>query len=760
MSAFAGVRVLDFSGHFAAAMAAMHFGDLGADVVKVDPVPEERGRTEPGYLAWNRNKARLVLDLQRPDDRAEARRLIEGADVAIFDGPPGELEALGLDGPTLTRHHERLVHSWAPPYGEHGRWSALPPSHHLLSALTGIARTQASYAGVPVHLVSPQAYYGQANCLAVAIGAALYERVRSGRGQALVVSGLHGAAQVMPTTMFEGGRAGVWPAPVGGAPNYRLYECADGQWLFLGALFEPLYLRALDVTGVLLELLADPQIDGDLGAALVAPGARITMAKLDAMFRTRTRADWLATLEAADIPCGPVSTREEWFGGATVEANGMRVTLEHPELGPVQMPGCSLEMSATPPVAPRLRLELTERPVGGRDASPVAGDAAEAGAPPLAGVKVLDLGMVIAGAFAGTLLTGLGADVVKIETPGGDPFRSYNAAFCSYNRGKRSLVLDLKRPDVTELFLELVAQADVVLDNSRRGVRERLGISYESLRAVNPHIISLSISGYGPRGPQSARPGFDPLLQAQSGLMQAQGGYGDEPVFHHVAVNDVGSAAMSAFAIVAALVARARTGEGQDIQTSLAAQSVLLQVGELTTYPGAPAPPMGMRDCMGVSALERYYECADGWIAVACATATGCSALADALGLDPVDTSAALTEPPDGVLAGRIAGALAPLSLDDALARLGGAGAPATPVLTIEETYADPFLQANGFYEAYLDPAFGPAEGPAGFARFARTPTAFRRPAPMLGEHSREALRDYGITDERVDDLLESGGVA
>src|ERR1039457_4115031 len=136
MSAFAGLRVLDFSGHFAAAMAAMHLADFGAEVIKIDPTGEERGRTEPGYLAWNRNKSRLVLDPRRPDDLAAAKSLIAGADVAIFDQPPGALAPLGLDGETLTRAHPRLVHAWAPPYGETGRWSGLPPSHTLLSAIT------------------------------------------------------------------------------------------------------------------------------------------------------------------------------------------------------------------------------------------------------------------------------------------------------------------------------------------------------------------------------------------------------------------------------------------------------------------------------------------------------------------------------------------------------------------------------------------------------------------------------------------------
>ena len=355
------------------------------------------------------------------------------------------------------------------------------------------------------------------------------------------------------------------------------------------------------MTGVLSDVLSDPQI-ADLSAALVAPGARITMHKLEAAFRAKPRVEWLATLEAADVPCGPVQTREEWFGSETIAANQMRVELRHAELGTVEMPGVSLQMGATPPIAPRLAEDVTVSDVVPRLPKPVP-DGVVRDEAPLAGVKVLDLGVVIAGAYAGTILASLGADVVKIETPNGDPFRSYGSGFCVFNHGKRGLILDLKRHEAREVFFEMVAQADVVLDNYRLGVRERLGISYESLRKVNPRIISLSITGYGRQGPLASLPGFDPLLQAQSGLMQAQGGYGCEPVFHRIAVNDVGSAAMSAFAIVAALFARTRIGEGQEIHTSLASQSVLLQIGELTSYPGASAPAMGARDCSGASAL-------------------------------------------------------------------------------------------------------------------------------------------------------------
>jgi crotonobetainyl-CoA:carnitine CoA-transferase CaiB-like acyl-CoA transferase len=186
----------------------------------------------------------------------------------------------------------------------------------------------------------------------------------------------------------------------------------------------------------------------------------------------------------------------------------------------------------------------------------------------------------------------------------------------------------------------------------------------------------------------------------------------------------------------------------------------LLQIGELTTYAGSPAPPMGARDCLGASALERYYECADGWIAIACATAPRCAALMDALGLPDVDAQAALAEGHNGVLASRIAEVVKPLSVERALMRLRDAGAPAAPVLTVDDTYADAFLQENGYYESYLHPAFGSAKGVACAARFARTKTAFRRAAPMPGEHSVEVLRDFGLPRARIDALFDSGGVA
>ena len=284
---------------------------------------------------------------------------------------------------------------------------------------------------------------------------------------------------------------------------------------------------------------------------------------------------------------------------------------------------------------------------------------------------MLDLGSVIAGTYAGAILANFGADVVKVESQEGDAFR-YAMGFINYNRGKRGLGLDLKTAAGQELFHDLARQADVVLDNFRLGVRERLGIDYAALAPLNPRLISCSINTYGSRGRDAGLPGFDPLLQARSGLMWAQGGDGErgddeggdgEPVFHAIPVNDVATAAMGAFAIIAALHARELTGRGQDTETSLAAQSALYQSGDLTWYEGRPPLAQGGRDCVGFTALDRFHRCADGWLTLAVTTTKQFDDLTRALEhpewAERWSGAVALAEPRDGELAAEVARALA-----------------------------------------------------------------------------------------------------
>jgi crotonobetainyl-CoA:carnitine CoA-transferase CaiB-like acyl-CoA transferase len=744
MSAYAGIRVVDFSQGVAGPIAAMLLGDFGAEVIKVEPPGGGRLKEHPGYQVWNRNKQVLTLDLAAAGDLVAARDLITRADVVLFDDSPGSLEELGLDGPSLTAAHSHLVHVWMPPYGTTGFWSGLPPHHSLLSALTGMAFRQGAHGDTPIHLVLPLAWYGQGVTGAAAIGAALLERTRSGRGQAVVVSGLHGMSEV--TGPVRALQAPPLPrgAPQGASPSYRLYQCADGEWFFLGTLFANFYRLAIAALGYahrLEDFLLDPFFAREA---------------LQAIFRTRPRADWLLLLQTAGVPCAPVGRREAWFAGEVVAEAGLRKTFSHPTLGEVSIPNVPVRLTATPGEVKSLAqpIENVTWPERSVDPSATPGlrDA------PLAGIRVLDLGTVIAGAHAGGILANLGADVIKVEPAEGDPFRSYGGGFLAYSRGKRGLGIDLKQAQARELFFDLVRQADVVLDNYRFGVRERLGIGYEALRAINPRIVSCSINAYGKTGARAERPGFDPLLQAEGGMMAAQGGT-DEPVLHTIPVNDVATAAIVAFGVVTALKARERTGEGQEVITSLMAQSMTFQLAEMVDYAGRPPNDVGDRDCVGLTALHRFYPCGDGWIAIVCEDGDDAMALAATLDIELSDPAAALAESRNGELATAIAQVLADWPLEQALVALLGAGVPCAPCLRGAEAMQSEWLWENGVFEIWDHPLVGPVLGVCGYADFSAASGGFTHPTPELGEHSVELAQEAGWSTERIEALLAAGAI-
>jgi crotonobetainyl-CoA:carnitine CoA-transferase CaiB-like acyl-CoA transferase len=428
------------------------------------------------------------------------------------------------------------------------------------------------------------------------------------------------------------------------------------------------------------------------------------------------------------------------------------MTLQHPTLGPVSMPGVTMEMSATPAEVRSFPQPIPSPPAWAPRV--IAGPSKRRSGGPLAGVRVLNLGAVIAGAVPNAILSNLGADVIKVEPLTGDPYR-FDTVFVGFNRGARSVSIDIGRPEGREAFLDLVRHADVVIDNYRPGVRTRLGIEYPALKAVNPRIISLSFSAYGFEGPRAAEPGFDPLLLAEGGFMRAQGG-DDDPVVVPLAPLDVGGASTICASVIAALNARTRTGEGQEIRTSLVVQSLLQQLGELVTYEGRPPNDKGSRDCPGLRALHRYYACADSWIAVACERPAEAIALGRALGVTIDDPNASLLEARHGALADRIAAALANQRCADALKALLAAGVPAVPVLRWEEALRDAWLWRNGYFAHMEDPKYGTVLVAKGYADMQGTPCAIPRGAPALGEHSVEVLREFGVAPDRIAALVSA----
>ncbi|HEY2710362.1 MAG TPA: CoA transferase [Caulobacteraceae bacterium] len=745
MSAYKGLKIVDCSQGVVGPMAAMLMADFGAEVLKVEPPGGDRYAARPGYQMFNRNKRRLTLDLDDPAGRAKLEDLLAAADLAIFDFGPKRMAALGL----LDAHerHPRLVRLWTPPYGTTGDLSEMEGHHAILMALTGSAWRQSSYEDRPVYLIASVLHYAQAAMAAGSAGAALLERRKSGRGQGVTVSGFNAVGLV-------GGASGNFlppgRKPLGASPSYRTYKCGDGEYLFLATLFSYFFKRALNAMGLTEIALAEEVFPEEVTVAM------------EAKFLEKSRAEWLDILRVADVPAGPVGKREEWLGSELIANNDMRVEMPDPERGPVEMPGVPIKLKSTPGEVRSLVQDAKDADVAAFLAA--SGDKPAVGAEPpkagpLAGIKVLDLGTVIAGAYCNAILGNLGAEVVKVESAEGDPWRDREAGFTAYNRGKRGLVVDLKQPAGRDLFLDLAKQADVVLDNYRLGVRDRLGIGHDAVRAANPRIVSGSITTYGSRGEETKRPGFDPLLQARSGLMAAQGGDNDEPVFHIIAVNDFASAAMASFGVITALNARELTGEGQVLETSLTNQSAMFQSADLTTWPGAPPAPKGSRDCLGIAALDRFYATATGWILIACANAAEAKALTGALHHPEwTDKYDLLAEPRDGALAEEIAAALRSLSVDTALAALTGAGVRAVPARLNEETIDDPWLAENHFFDKTVETPYGPVVNRP-YASFTRSTSGYDRPDPGLGEHSFEVLADWGIDPERTASLADEGVV-
>ncbi len=273
---------------------------------------------------------------------------------------------------------------------------------------------------------------------------------------------------------------------------------------------------------------------------------------------------------------------------------------------------------------------------------------------------------------------------------------------------------------------------------------ERLGIGWARLHDANPRLVHTSITGFGLTGPLATLPGFDPVFQARSGLMAAQGG-SDEPVLHLIAYNDYCAGALGALATVAALVARERTGHGQHVDVSLLRTAFIAQAAEMSSTVA------GGRDYLGPSAVRRLYACRDGWLCVAATTPPAIETLGQL-----ARVMLAPDEPVEGPGAEAVTAFLNPLDRADALARLAAAGVPAAPCLTFDEVFADPFLR-SAHLTTQDHPTLGRLELPAPFIRFSATPIIYCRSAPDLGADSRDVLREIGYDNSRIDALIAAG---
>ncbi len=387
---------------------------------------------------------------------------------------------------------------------------------------------------------------------------------------------------------------------------------------------------------------------------------------------------------------------------------------------------------------------------------------------PLAAVRVVDLTSVLMGPYATQIFADLGADVIKVESPEGDTTRQLppghapdrGGMFLNLNRGKRSLALDLKRPAARAALLRLAGTADVFVHSMRLAAVRRLGLDYAAVKAANPAIVYANLYGFGRDGPYRDHPAYDDIVQAASGLAALQGRFArdGEPRFVATVVADKVAGLTAAYAIIAALYARERTGLGQEIEVPMF--ETLVSFAMVEHLNGAVfRPPLGPPEYPRVVAPERRpYRTADGHIAVMIYTDRQWRAFFDALGhpvwsRDPAFASLRARTENIGMVLGRLADVLRGRTTEAWMALFEAAGIPAMPIFSTADLLENPHLDAVGFWQE-RETEHGPVRLSGIPTRFSRTPGAVGEPGPALGAHGREILDELGYSKAEAEMIL------
>ncbi|MDP6102887.1 MAG: CoA transferase, partial [Dehalococcoidia bacterium] len=471
-----GVRVIDFGQYIAGPLVGMILADQGADVVRVEPPGGPRWNT-PANAIWNRGKRSVVLDLKQADELKIAQQLIKTSDVLVENFRPDVMDRLGLGAEAMTETNPGLIYCSMPGFAADDPRSGVRAWEGVVGAATWTYRLSLEGPDPvqPIYTAIPIASSYAAFISSVSIGMSLIAREKHGVGQRIVVPLFDAMFPAMGSrVMMLHDQARI--APRGSTITWtRTFECKDGRWVqyHSGNLRFPQFLEA-----------AGASVWDEL-----APAER--QHRMEELFKTRTAQEWEDLATAAGSEAAVCRTSAEWLTHPHAWESKMIIHVEDPELGKMVQPGISARLSSTPGAvrgpAPQINAHRTEllAELGSLESVSSGSSPVEKLPPVLEGIKVLDLCIVLAGPTCGRTLAEFGADVIKIDSPNRARVSFHN----EINRAKRSIVLDLKTEAGLDVFWRLLDDADVVVQNFRKDVVERLGIGYEQVHQRKPDII-------------------------------------------------------------------------------------------------------------------------------------------------------------------------------------------------------------------------------------------------------------------------------
>jgi len=723
-----GLRIVEIGEGMAVQVAGLMLGELGADVLKIERASGDPGRGSAPFANWNRGKRSLELDVRTAEGAATLAERLGSADVLLHQFTPRQAAALGLDDAALAERFPRLTVCGITGSPRNHPDVERSDDELLVAARLGVFYENDGHRAGPIVYRYRMGSWAAAHLAFAGIVARLVMRLQSGQGGAAHTSLLQGFLSKLPM-VWARNSAGPMPNPVTYplAPRpaaMQLFQCQDGKWL---QMMDPSQQFDFARLPTMWEVMAE-------GVEIDTPEGVI------AAFKLRPLETWLADLRALDVAVEPAQPMGAVLRHPEVVSQGYVVEIDDPHLGKTIQPNIPFHTDAplkTGLAAPRLG-------EGGDDGwcgpeAPLGTN----GTPrhPLDGVRVLDLGMFLAGPMGPSLMGDMGADVIKVEALTGDRIRFMHRYYQCAARSKRSIALDLTRPEAQPILERLVKWAEVLHHNMRPKGADKLGLSEAGVRKYNPDIAFSYVSAYGQRGSQGNWPGYDSIFNAIAGWEFENAGEGNRPVFNRPGTMDIFSAHSCLVATMAALYAKRAGGKGWGIHSSMLGTAAFCQGEVLIKADGSLTETCHLTsDQTGFGPYHRIYQCSDDcWIAVAAHSDEAREGVRGVLGADEAGFEAAARS----------------MTASDLLAALETAQVPAD-IVTFEDAmnrfFDNPLNRELGLVSVVQQSLYGDVEQPGEFWDFGETDMHIVRAAPTIGQHTDEIMREMGFSDAEIAD--------